>query len=478
MKRGIETIHLYHTNDIHSHFDSWPKISRHLHSKRQLHDSDEEACFIFDIGDHVDRSHPFTEGTTGKGNVALLNSAGYDAVTIGNNEGITMSKKALNTLYEGAEFDVVLCNLTETDDSFPKWLEPYKIYETARGVKVGIIGATAMYTVFYAKLGWHIEEPRHVLKKVAMEIQHKTDILICLSHLGVNEDRLLAAECELFDIILGAHTHHLFPEGEMVNDTLLAATGKFGEYVGHVELHIDLDSKTVVEKRAEVVHVNEMESREEDIQDVNDLIQAGNEALEKKVFYNASPLKQQLFVESPMSSFFGRALIDYTGADCAMFNAGIFLGSLEKGWVTKRMVHSLLPHPINPCTITLDGAELLEVYKLAGNESWPETEIKGLGFRGTFMGKMIFERLFRKSDGELYAGNRKVVAGKTFKLATLDMFTFGFFFPILKEAKKEYHMPELIRDVFVWYGMKRDSRVNKDEADSTSRIRMNDSGPA
>ena len=61
-----------------------------------------EACYIFDIGDHVDRSHPFTEGTKGKGNINLLNEAGYDAVTIGNNEGITMSKEALSSLYEDA----------------------------------------------------------------------------------------------------------------------------------------------------------------------------------------------------------------------------------------------------------------------------------------------------------------------------------------------------------------------------------------
>ena len=115
MKRHVETIHIYHTNDIHSHFDSWPKISRHLQSRRQLHRLENEACFVFDIGDHVDRSHPFTEGTAGKGNVALLNRAGYDAVTIGNNEGITMSKKALNTLYEGAEFDVIISNLSDLD---------------------------------------------------------------------------------------------------------------------------------------------------------------------------------------------------------------------------------------------------------------------------------------------------------------------------------------------------------------------------
>lgn len=462
MKHHEEAIHLYHTNDIHSHFDSWPKISRYLHTQKQLHHSAHEACFILDIGDHVDRSHPFTEGTTGKGNVALLNSAGYDAVTIGNNEGITMSKKALNSLYEGAQFDVVLSNLKETDGSLPKWVKPYKIYETASGIRVGVIGATAMYTAFYAKLGWQIEEPRRALKKVAEQIQHETDIILCLSHLGVSEDRLLAEETELIDVIFGAHTHHLFPEGEMVNDTLLAATGKFGEYVGQVEICLNANTKKVMRKRAKVVHVSGLESYEEDVQEVNELIQAGQEALEENVFYTKSPLKQQLFDESPMSSFFGRALIEYTGADCAMFNAGIFLGSLEKGWVTKRMVHALLPHPINPCTVTLDGAELLEVYRLSGNEAWPETEIKGLGFRGTFMGKMIFERLFTKSDGELYAGNRKVVAGESYTLATLDMFTFGFFFPSLTHALKEYHMPELIRDVFIWYGMKRDNHLDPD----------------
>ena len=426
--------------------------------ERQLHKLENEACFVFDIGDHLDRSHPFTEGTSGKGNVALLNRAGYDAVTIGNNEGITMSKKALNTLYEGADFDVIISNLSELDGSIPKWLKPYTIYETAQGISVGIIGATAMYTEFYSKLGWHIEEPRQVLKKVAEQLRQKTDVILCLSHLGMHEDRLLAEESEHIDVILGAHTHHLFVKGEMVNNTLLAATGKFGEYVGHVEIRIDMDEKKVDGKRAEVVHVNELESLEEDVLEVNELIQVGKGAMEEKVFYNESRLKQQLFDDSPMSSFFGRALVEYTGADCAMFNAGIFLGSLEKGWVTKRMIHGLLPHPINPCTIILDGTELLEVHRLAHNESWPETEIKGLGFRGTFMGKMIFERLFSTSDGDLYAGNQKVIAGKTYKLATLDMFTFGFFFPALQQAEKEYHMPELIRDVFTWYGMKMNTK--------------------
>ena len=130
-----------------------------------------------------------------------------------------------------------------------------------------------------------------------------------------------------------------------------------------------------------------------------------------------------------------------------MFNAGIFLGSLEKGWVTKGDIHSLLPHPINLCVIKLDGTELLEIYELSLNEEWPEIEIKGLGFRGALMGAMIFERLYKNRHGVLFAGNRAVIAGEKYTLATLDMFTFGFFFPSLKDAEKEYCMPELLRDI-------------------------------
>lgn len=215
MKQRKESIHFYHTNDIHSHFESWPQISRYLRTRKEEHAARAEACFVVDIGDHVDRSHPFTEGTNGLGNVALLNAAGYDAVTIGNNEGITMSKKALNSLYQGARFDVILGNLFELDGSQPKWSKPYHIYTTGEGTRIGIIGATAPYPVFYSKLGWEIVPGREQLKKMAEQLEAQTDIIVCLSHLGVNEDRLLASECSLIDVIFGAHTHHLFPKGNL-----------------------------------------------------------------------------------------------------------------------------------------------------------------------------------------------------------------------------------------------------------------------
>lgn len=452
MAKQTEVIHIYHTNDLHSHFDHWPQIHRFLYGKKKMHEAAGETCLTFDIGDHVDRSHPFTEGTQGKGNVELLNRALYDAVTIGNNEGITLSKEALCQLYVNASFPVVVGNLLEPDGALPAWLTDHVIFTTQQGLRVGVIGATAPYPDFYSILGWQIIEPVRQLKELAARLAPSVDVLICLSHLGLPTDQQLATECPQLDVILGAHTHHLFMKGEELGGTLLAATGKFGEYVGHVEIEMDFVTKKKIRQSANIYQSSLLDRTDVDVIEVERLLEKGNQALDEPVFYNPSPLPQNLFDESPLSNFFGRALLAYTKADCAMFNAGIFLGCIEQGWVTKQHLHQLLPHPINPCTVTLDGEELLRIHRLSQNEEWPQVEIKGLGFRGAVMGAMLYERLFVNRHGQLFAGNREVVPGENYTLATLDMFTFGFFFPTLKNAEKHYFAPELIRDVFAWYG--------------------------
>ena len=103
----METIHIYHTNDVHSHLDHWLRIQQFLQKQKQLHKKAGDEVFLFDIGDFVDRWHPYTEGTKGQGNTKLLNDCGYTAVTIGNNEGINLSHEGLDHLYDGRKFDVL-----------------------------------------------------------------------------------------------------------------------------------------------------------------------------------------------------------------------------------------------------------------------------------------------------------------------------------------------------------------------------------
>lgn len=438
-----ETIHIYHTNDLHSHFGNWPSVHALLAERKRWHEEMGDFCLILDIGDHVDRSHPFTEGTAGKGNVELLNEAGYDAVTIGNNEGITLSKEELDDLYKEADFDVILSNLLSGNGERPAWAKPYKIIRTPAGKRIGLVGATAEFTPFYERLGWKITAARESIIQAVDKIKAETDFIVCLSHLGIREDEILAESCPEIDLILGAHTHHIFHEGKMIGDVLLGAAGKFGAYLGHVIIEEDLKKK-----KAYLIETEKLDNPDERYD--HKLRENGKDLMRDAIFYNDSELKAEWFKDSKMAQLFGKAMIQFSEADCALFNAGLFMEDMPLGEITRYDFHRMLPHPINPCMIELTGAELKEIYLQSMNSEWPQLELKGLGFRGVVFGKMIRTGMDMHNH-QLYINGRLADSDRVYKLITLDMFTFGYFFPEFKRSPKTYFMPEFVRDVFSDY---------------------------
>ena len=90
--------------------------------------------------------------------------------------------------------------------------------------------------------------PRAELIKLAYQLQAEVDIIVCLSHLGITEDELLAQECPQIDAIFGAHTHHVFENGRIENGVILTGGGKFGQYTGQLTLEFDHTTKKLVEK--------------------------------------------------------------------------------------------------------------------------------------------------------------------------------------------------------------------------------------
>ncbi|EMR05124.1 Endonuclease YhcR precursor [Bhargavaea cecembensis DSE10] len=451
-----ETIHIYHTNDLHSHFERWPRIRDFLLKRKSFHKEQGEACYLFDIGDHIDRSHPYTDATRGKGNVLMLNEIGYDAVTIGNNEGITLSPGELADLYEEAKFPVVLDNLFNEEGKRPAWTVPEAYLTTRSGIRIGLIAATADFSTSYERLGWQVTGPRSALEAAAPRVSGQSDILVCLSHMGSSEDERLAQYTGgKIDVILGGHTHHLYPDGREVGGTLIAAAGKWGQYVGEVTLTFDHTEGRIVEATAEVHDTETLPIPGDDTDYDRQLRKRAAELLSSTVFLNPSELWGSWDGPTPLSDLFAEALIAHTGADCAMFNSGIFLGGLPEGPVSGMDLHRLLPHPINPCVITLTGAELEEAYELSLNPEWPDVRLKGLGFRGEQVGAMIHQEMVRGKDGKLIVAGSAVEPGRMYRLATLDLFTYGFFFPAFKQARKEYFMPELIRDVLAGYAIRK-----------------------
>src|SRR5699024_1057197 len=111
-----EKLYFYYTNDLHSYFKNWSRVVGFLKNETAKREENNESYWIADIGDFVDRVHPIAEAFMGKANVELLNEAGYDLATIGNNEGITLSHDDLYTLYDNADFQLVCANLHRSEE--------------------------------------------------------------------------------------------------------------------------------------------------------------------------------------------------------------------------------------------------------------------------------------------------------------------------------------------------------------------------
>ncbi|MFJ5713801.1 bifunctional metallophosphatase/5'-nucleotidase [Neobacillus sp. NPDC093127] len=444
----METIHIYHTNDVHSHLENWPRIAQFLHKEKKRHLQTEEEVFLFDIGDFIDRWHPYTEATKGKGNIPLLNECQYTAVTIGNNEGVNLPFEDLNHLYDEAQFDVLAANFYQKNEKYPDWVKPYKIYHTKKGTRVGVIGLTVQFAHLYELLGWELTEPISELKKWLHVLKEEADFIILLSHLGIHDDERIAAEFPEIDVILGAHTHHVLEQGKQVGSTLLGAAGKYGYFVGQVTVTID-DKKSIINKNALLYATNELPSVQNEQEQVDAFLEKGKQLLDQKVSTLTKPMPNNLFQETELSLFLCKALREWCNADCAMINAGLLLGPLA-GDVTEYDLLTICPHPINPCTIELTGRELQEVLLETMDESLHHKHIKGLGFRGTLLGIFVYDRLSLKGN-TVYVNGKELNYEQTYTLALPDMFTFGHFFKeVLPSKQKRYFLPEFLRDLLKW----------------------------
>lgn len=438
-----ETIHLLHTNDVHSHLENWPRIQRFLLDQQ----AQDVQCLTFDIGDAIDRLHPLTDATMGKGNVALMNAVHYDAVTIGNNEGLVLPHEAMATLYEQANFDVVVSNLkTLPDLTQPAWAKPYKILTTTQGTRIGVLGLTAPYTLTYPALGWQPEPVDATIDRLLPVLQAQADVVILLSHLGLPTDEELAEKYPI-DVIIGAHTHHLLEHGKMVNGTLLAAAGRYGNHVG--EITLTLENHQVTAQTARVTPTYEMAEADDDFQMIHGWLQTGQTLLKKQVI---TQIPRDISADEQSYDAL-RALKAYFGVSIAMVSTGMFVDDLPAGVLSDYELLESMPHAINPMLMTLTGADIVQMLsEITDQQARLATlAIKGSGFRGKTFGYLRFNGLDHDAKGQIWLAGEKLVLDQTYQIATLDHYKWLPFFPVVQQAPVDIAQSLLLRELMAQY---------------------------
>jgi len=452
MTESAVTITLLHSNDIHSHLEAASQITGYFGEIRRR--VPEDRLLVVDCGDFLDRVRMETEGTHGAVNRALLEHAGYDAVLMGNNEGLTYTPEQLNDLFDGMQIPVVCANMTLADSgAAPDWMTPTLTLEKS-GVKIGLIGVTAPFNDYYRLLGWEASDPLIAAKNGVERLRAQVDVLIVLSHLGLRFDERLAAEVDGIDLILGGHTHHLLMSPLRVGKTAICAAGKYGQYVGHLELNVDPTAGRV-EVYGGCLATDEMPLDP----DACAIIEAHREEarlkMSREIARLSHPLAWEPYTESPLANLLASAVRQTTGAEIGLINAGQLLDGLDEGAVTEHMIHALCPSPINPVAIKLRGDQIVRALEESLLPEFYELEIRGFGFRGRVLGTLCVDGMEFVVDpskppmnkiASVQINGESLDRERIYAVGTLDMFTFGVGYVGLKEgAEPRYFLPQFIR---------------------------------
>lgn len=205
------------------------------------------TVWLVDLGDFTDGT-PFSSEYKGEADLAAMNAAGYQFGTIGNHE-FNAPPEALPQLLTKAGYPMVLANATVKATGAPL-LPPYRI-EKVGGVRVALFGLITRSTQGYpaARDRVTIADEIQTARALVPKLRAEADVVILLSHCGVDTDEKLAAEVPGIDVILGGHSHTRIPVGQFVwhsedlladgvNGTVIAQAHQWGGELGRLDLRL------------------------------------------------------------------------------------------------------------------------------------------------------------------------------------------------------------------------------------------------
>jgi len=228
---------ILHTNDMHSRIDNFGKLAYLADSLRKTH----KYVFLVAAGDNF-TGNPIVDMYPDKGYpmIELMNMLHFDATAIGNHE-FDMGQELQNKRRQQATFPFISCNI-DASGAVLKQPKPYVILKAGK-IKIPFLGMIQL-----GENGLPDSHPSRLtgLKfingiekaKDFLWLKKKYGMLVCLSHLGVENDEVLAKTYPQFDLIIGGHSHTTMNKPMMVNGVMIVQTGSGLRNVGITTLHV------------------------------------------------------------------------------------------------------------------------------------------------------------------------------------------------------------------------------------------------
>lgn len=220
------SLRLFHTNDFHG------RLTAERAAVLAQFRSEHPDSLLLDAGDAISAGNlGFRPG--GEPILSLMNDLGYDAMTVGNRESHPR-RELFSKKLAGARFPVLCANLTARP-GVPVPTRPWVAIERG-GMRIAIMGLSVpMFTRgrwSEALCDYLYEQPVDTARSLARELRPRCDMLIALTHLGLEEDQALAAAVPEIDVVIGGHSHSDLEAPVWVGRTPILHTTAYAAYLG------------------------------------------------------------------------------------------------------------------------------------------------------------------------------------------------------------------------------------------------------
>lgn len=443
-------LRILHTNDLHSNFDNFSRMSTLISTYKNEH------TIVLDGGDFADFKSIELQGTKGMAAIELLEEAGYDALTIGNNEMFN-GIETLEYMASHSSVPFISNNLVKKDFRNIGGVVSSTIV-VKNGLRILITGSSPDMGVFNEGLGIHVYPYKEMIANVIKRNEGLYDLCILLSHVGTVADEDVAKDIPEIDLILSAHDHQLYNEAKIAHGTIMNSAGSYGEYLGIVDIEVSVDLGV------ELLYSATLPTNEAEIDERITTILKENK--EKAIAVLSQPLyllKQSLWhdvlEENPLTNLIADGLKDLLGCDIGLMNSGIANAGIYHDLSNKKLIE-VCPSPLNPTSFEVKGKDIKIALEQSLDAQVCLADGRGPGFRGKFVGRLHISGAEIVHNGKtierVMLGEREMEDDIWYSVASSDYLQRGSGYPSLAHNRNDQYNPEEIKDVIREYAKKSD----------------------
>lgn len=378
-----QRIVILYDNDVHCSVEGYAaiaaqKISELKHTPNVL---------VVSAGDYIQGG---SLGAASKGEyiVRLMNSAGYDFVTLGNHE-FDYGMERLSQLSDMLEAEILCCNLYDlrTGELLYK---PYAIQQFGK-TKVALIGIATPYSFISSTPSYFQNEKGEYLYSLSADNFYETvqknidkvraegaDFVIVICHLGddvafdeINSPRLATATHGI-DVILDGHAHSVIYGKAYLNskgeEVILTSTGANFENIGR----LTISTRGIID--TELLPVAKIKERDNDVVALTEEIKLEyREMGERKVCVSEANLIMESqeegrivrFEETGLGDFCADAVKGAMGTDIGFMGGGSIRANIAKGEVTFNDLFMLFPFGNTIATAEMTGQQIADALEFS-----------------------------------------------------------------------------------------------------------------